>query len=794
MRATNPTHSPDEVGAAAAPDELTLAGGLYEALTSGHDRLGYNVSGTYALWTRGAGGRGWKPAAGAPTVPRGEWRPCVEVLADGTTRARRFNPWVLREHVRGRYAVAPQAPSWTAWVAFDLDAHVAAEMLADGSDEVIPVAAVRRALAKRDAALAEIWRAFALGPGREPVLFETPGQGLHLYLPITRGAASPTEHTRPAGWLVEWVADRLQRAGVRLQPGRIELYPSGRPLRAPCGARMTLLRATRPEDADDLGLEPVVGTTTLRRVAGIDGAGLERVRKPWAMAAATLAQWAAARRPLEAWLGEPRAAWSVARGPFVRPEPFEKNACGDAAVERQSQDKDEVQGRPGGPTPERMARMGLRPVAVGQGGGAGSGSDPRSPSSPPEPSIAGTPTPQRFAGGVLRRGREFRAHLQQLLRHGVVTPGTRHDAVLTLVFGWHVQGKGEAEVRAELAAWSRAHAHVSKLQGERFVKQCLREGMHYYHRIKKLPQRARSLAATVGRMRALQPADRLMLAQVAPEVREEAWAILEYLHGHAAPSGDVLDTVMLGRAQLDALTVVDRRVRIDGRRCRAEVLAVRELERLGVLSLYVDYSRGRHGRVFCCWYVFGTGVLPAQRAPQGRHAARGEGRVLAERRVREGVVRVWSDGTRRAPWVELEPHAGVVVEAAGGGAWWREMYERRRFTVRDLRAADETNVIAGPWQPTPRTVATSAPGGRRDPGTPGSGGPVAPWRAAVVPVAPAPTRAIPAAAIAPPAAVASEGRAALAAELGAPVEQLADFDPELAALAAGALRAIERRG
>lgn len=778
--ATCDAHSPDGVGATTSPDELTLAGGLYEALTSGHDRLGYNVSGTYALWVRGPGGRGWRPAAGAPTVPRGEWRPCVEVLGDGTTRARRFNPWVLREHVRGRYAVAPQAPSWTQWVAFDLDAHVAAELLADGSDEVIPLAAVRRALAKRDAALAEIWRAFALGPGREPVLFETPGQGLHLYLPITRGEASPTEHTRPAGWLVEWVAERLHRAGVSLQPGRIELYPSGRPLRAPCGARMTLVRATRPELADDLGLEPVEGTTTLRRAAGIDGAGMARVRKPWAMVAATLAQWVATRRPLEAWLGEPRAAWSVAHGPFVRPERFEKNACDVAAMDWPSQDKDEVQGRSGGRSLEIVARVGSRPVGVGQGGRDGSGaeSDPRSLSSSSSPTSAGTPAPQRFAGGVLRRGREFRSYLQQLLRHGVVTPGTRHDAVLTLVFGWHVQGKGEAEVRAELTAWCRAHAHVSKLQGERFVKQCLREGMHYYHRIKKLPQRARSLAATVGRMRALQPADRLVLAQVAAEVREEAWAILEYLHGHAAPSGDVLDTVMLGRAQLDALIVADRRVRIDGRRCRAEVLAVRELERLGVLSLYVDYSRGRHGRVFCCWYVFGSGVLPTQRAPGGRHAVRGAGLVLAERRVREGVVRVWSDGTRCAPWVELEAHAGVVVEAGGGGAWWREMYERRRFTVRDLRAADETNVIAGPWQPTPRTVTAAAvTAGPRDPGMLGS-----PRRmVASVPIVPVPIAASP---------VVADERAALAAELGAPVEQLADFDPELAALAAAALRVV----
>ena len=147
-------------------NELELATAPYQALRSGHDRLGYNVSGTYALWVRGPNGRGWLPAPGTPTVSRDEWRACVEVLPSGLLRPRRFNPWVLREHVRGRYSVAPQAPSWTQWIAFDLDAHVAAEVLADRSDEVIPLAAVRRALAKRDGALAEVWRAFDLRPPR----------------------------------------------------------------------------------------------------------------------------------------------------------------------------------------------------------------------------------------------------------------------------------------------------------------------------------------------------------------------------------------------------------------------------------------------------------------------------------------------------------------------------------------------------------------------------------------------------------------------------------------------------
>lgn len=786
MQTSIEAHSPDTVGAS---DELTLATALYQALASGHDRLGYNVSGTFALWARGPGGRGWLPVQGAESVPRGEWRPCLEVLPDGSTRPRRVNPWVIREHVRGRYAVAPQAPSWTQWIAFDLDAHVAAEVLGDVGDEVIPIAAIRRALAKRDSALAELWRAFDLGPGREPVIFETPGQGLHVYLPITRGELSPIEHTRPAGWVIEWVADRLHRAGVCLEPGRLELYPAGRPLRAPCGARMTLMRATRPDQPDALGLAPVAGTTALRRTAKGGDAGVERVRRPWSMVAAFLAAWEATRRPLEAWLGDERAAWSAALGPFVRPERdpsegvfVEKSGWIFRGVDPKSQDKDEVPGRPGGRSREIVVRAGSRDLAaVGQGGdrsaGSGSGSSSTSPTSSPS---ATPPTVQRASGGVLRRGREFRAYLVHLLRHGVVTPGTRHDAVLSLVFGWHVQGRREDEVRAELEAWARAHPHVSRLKGERFVRQCLREGMHYYHRIKKLPQRARSLAAAVARMRPLRPADLLVVAKVRAEVREEAWAILEYLNGHADPGGDVLEPVTLGRAQLDALTVGDRRIRIDGKRHRAEVLAVRELERLGVLALYIDYSRGRHGRVFGCWYSFGSGVLPAPREPGAQADARGaprggaggEALVLGERSVREGTLRVLSDGTRRVPWVELAPHPFLVVEASGGGAWWRDMYERRRFTVRDLRAADEAVVIAGPWAPSPRPPAAPARYGELVEELP---------------------RRRPVAIAAAPAAPIADPRAELARALGADPDQVADFDPEIAAVAARALAAFDRR-
>lgn len=827
MTATNEPHSPVSTGA--RDEHQQLARALYAALTGGHDQLGYHVSGTYALWMRSASRRGWEPAPGVPVVERGEWRPCMELLPDGRVQPRRFNPFVLRQHIEGRYSVAPQAPSWVSWIAFDIDAHdfeaaFRAELSADDRD-IIPLAAYQRARARRERVLGDLWRALSLGPSREPVIFETPRGGLHVYLPLSRGDISPHEHTWPAAWVIEWVADRLRRAGVQLAPGRLELFPSGQRLRAPCGPRMTLLRAARPERPDDLGLEPVPGTFAIQRKASPwssrfdddDCAELVRVRRPWAALAATLAQWELARRPLDTWLDEPRAAWSAVRGPFVRPElddaEAEKKRSGIDAPSLRSQHRDEVQGRGSGGLQRAPKRA--RPAAVGQGGPLLSGSDPSpiksfsSPSSEPHsaPASKGKQSP------LLRYGREFRDYFQAVLQQGVTTPGGRHDAVLALVFGWHVAGKREHEVRAELEAWCRGHAHTSSLKGERFVKQCMREGMHYYERIRHLPQRARASIGSVARLRPLTVPDEAVLGKVDATVRDEARVILEYLHGHANADGDVLDPVRIGRAQLGAI-LADRRIVIDGRRHRADVIAVSELERLGVLSLYVDYSVGQHGRVFSCWYRFGSGQLAATQpltasAPAdptnalavtpatstsveplvATEAPRGV-LVLAERNVAEGTLRVLSDGERGAPWVELLPRADVVVDEQRGGTWWRAMYERRLFSVRDLRAADESRVIAGPWQSTPRLAA----GNRAT--VPRAQTP-ADELAAVRAVAQASTAAPPRPAAGPDAsAVAAVGTSALAVELGAlgGCADLADVDPELATLAIGALKTFDRGG
>jgi len=803
MAAIHERHS--DVTAIARPrgalsdDELHLSTTLYQAIACGHERLAFNVAGTWPLWRRGGlGGRRWEPVLGCEIVPPGEWRPCLEVRADGTTMPRRFNPFLVAGHVRGNYDLAPAAPSWCGWGGFDIDAQVELELMRDDTNEVIPDTAFARALADRDARLAEVWRAFGWGKGREPLLERTPGLGLRAWIPLTRGPASPLEHTWPAHEIVERVSTALQRHGIKLVSGRLEFYPSGRPLRAPCGRRTLFLEPTRPDDADDLGLVPVPGTSATRHRT-FDGERYPyEVRRPWRTVAAFVERWQAARRPLEDWIGEPLRAWSPVWGPFEHPdrtladaEDREKNPSVAGAGECPSQHIDEVQG-------VRVGRP--RGCGVGQGGRAKdallaldpsgrSGSNHRSPST----SSATSPRSSTVAGGarplqatLLRRGREFREHLAKLIQHGVTMPSSRHDAVLSLVFWWHVEGKTEVQVRAALEAWVRAFPHVSRLRGERFAKTSLREGMHYYQRIRKLPQRARALVTAVSRTRPLAPADFLLLTLVREDVRDEAHAILEYLAGHADDAGRVGAPVTLGRAQLDALMVSDRRVPIDGKgRHRAEVVAIRELERLGVLTLFCDYSTGHHGRIFSCWYQFGSGVVAPERSTSAQDApgaAKAPELVVARRSLRVGVLHVLAGGGRRRPRVELDPGPGVVVEREGGASWWRDMFERRNFTPGEVFDADEAIVVAGPWPwrgpHLPRVVASRPE--------------LAPPELAPPELAVGGSYDPPAPELAPPAPE-SDGRATLAAELGVDVATLGDMDPELAALAVHALRKVTPR-
>src|SRR5437870_1237569 len=123
--------------------ELALASRLFDALACGHGRLAFNITGTFPLWQRrkrppeqnapagegaepraGKPWRLWEPVPGCERVPAGEWRPCLEVKEDGTTKPRHFNPYLLAGHVRGDYDIAPMAPSWCGGFRLDLDAQI----------------------------------------------------------------------------------------------------------------------------------------------------------------------------------------------------------------------------------------------------------------------------------------------------------------------------------------------------------------------------------------------------------------------------------------------------------------------------------------------------------------------------------------------------------------------------------------------------------------------------------------------------------------------------------------------
>ena len=106
-------------------DELhTLAVQLYGLLSSGHDALAWNVDARGpALTVLDADGKrrpvqiGGGDVTGAGPPP---WQRARE-LREGVEVDRRFNPWVLERHLRGKYSVAPAAPGWVQWVALDID-------------------------------------------------------------------------------------------------------------------------------------------------------------------------------------------------------------------------------------------------------------------------------------------------------------------------------------------------------------------------------------------------------------------------------------------------------------------------------------------------------------------------------------------------------------------------------------------------------------------------------------------------------------------------------------------------
>lgn len=730
--ATTNSHSAPDPGR--GDDLLALAGALYARLSGGHDRLPFNVSPNGPALTVLHDGK--RQLVGAPStdVPP-PWRRARELVgatpvaqaeggvfwSGGVEVDRRFSPWTLAQHLRGRYSVAPTSAGWVEWVALDIDAHPG-----QGESEMV---ARRRA----ERVLAGVWRACGCSAERHPLVLRSPGGGFHLWFPLTRGESSSNrEHTWPADLVRAWFERHLIAAGLEIAPGTLEVFPCGRALRAPCGPGMVLLRATRPGTPDDLGLVPWEGTAGPARVnwrglrRGFDVALAAPVRRVVPMVTAFLGAWDAQRRTLADWLMRREASWDPRWG-FLgwRQQPAlvaaemgaasKKIGAGVEGDRDRSQESDEVPGRPGGRESEVAGAVGERAGRQRRG----SRSVPRDLHPSP---LERDDSPVAPASGPLVRGRAFKRKVQALLAHGVTEPSSRHDAVLVLTFYWGATcGHEVAKVLELVEAWCRAHPHEGSQLAARpraFVKACLREAAHYFeHYAASWPFRGGGEGGGRG---TLTPADQVVIAAADGRVRDEVAAVLAWLAGRADEAGRVSEPVQIASGLLARLCG-DRRVVEGDQRRRAVTIALQELERLGVLTLASNYVVGRRGRGWHCWYRFGSGELaPAMEvAPAAWQAAApiGEGagvpvvaegepapcetrqepqdaqpvvaRVLAERNVAEGVTCVLSDGGRSLPRVLFVAAAAVPGARA---TWYQRCYTRRRFAPGTFFSGDAAPV------------------------------------------------------------------------------------------------------
>jgi hypothetical protein len=809
----------------------------------------------------GKGGGAWVCLEMGESAAR---RLCIDIGAELFVEIdRTFNPYVLEQHVRGRYSIAFAAPAWVEWVCIDIDAH-------ERAGET-----VGEARARAEWMLGRVWRALGCSAARHPLVLRSPGGGFHVWFPLTRGATSAnSEHTWPAAVARAWFERHLVAAGVELAAGDVEVFPSGRVLRAPCGAGMMLLQSARPDDPDDLGLAPWPGTMRSARVdwRGVRAELATPARNVEAMIRTFVAQWDAQRRTLADWLGRPEASWDPTWGPLGW-----RNRDADGAIagvgevapvaeiasreknpsevrtdtSGRSQESDDEQGRP--------PRRGGEGV-VGQGARSGrSLPRRRARSGSPAPSIRSTrpaapepDQPPESAGGPLVRGRAFREKVAELLAHGVTRPSSRWDALHTLAFYWMVTcGHPAAVVLAFMERWLRAHPHGgSRLAGEphTLLADSLYEARSMVARLDAWltahPERRGN--GDGGGLGTLALADHVVFAAVDPRVVGEVTVILAFLAGRAGADGGIAEPVQIATGLLDRLCG-DRRVDVDGRRCRASRLAIAELVRLGVLTLAHEYVVGRRGRTWSCWYRFGSGELPraieldraswdeaapaweraaveaippapiavadlaasdfaptsapsapaAEASQEAPAPARIVVRVVGERMLREGLLRVVSDGSRARPRavLELAADARPTATPATRAPWFARAYRGRVITPADLAALPTeglAKVIPFPdLEARRRTLEEHARAidarrrmSRRDRLALGAG-----ELAPVVALAPRPARP-PAAATAPQ----EEGRADVRAELAAEVGAVAfDLPIDVAEVAALAWRAFGRR-
>jgi hypothetical protein len=726
----------------------------------------------------------------------------------------------------------------------------------------------REARKRAERMLARIWRALGCSAARHPIVWRSPGGGFHAWFPLTRGATSANpEHTWPAAVARAWFERHLVAAGVELAAGDVEVFPSGRALRAPCGPGMVLLRPERPDDPDDLRLAPWPGTMRSERVDWRDvRAELSSpARNVAAMIRTFVEAWDAQRRTPADWLGRPEASWDRVWGPLgwrddaaaealaaigaaavaTSPAPSAREKNPTAEGQGKSGRSQESDDEPGGPPRMRREVGGGEGVRSGrsrerQSGRSGSPSSPRRSSTPAarEPDL-----PPESAGGLLLKGRAFREKVAELLAHGVTRPSSRWDALHTLTFYWMVTcGRPELVALALVERWLRAHAHGgSRLASDphKLIAESLREARSMTARLDAWltahPERRGN--GDAGGLGTLAFADQVVLAAVDPRVVDEVTVVLAWLAGRAGAEGTIAEPVQIATGLLARLCG-DRRVVVDGRRRRASTLAIAELVRLGVLTLASEYVVGRRGRAWSCWYRFGSGELPraielpratwdeaapawervatateesvpaapiAVEAPAALELAptpapiapaaelRQESpreasvvvRVVGERVLREGLLRIVSDGSRARPRavLELAADARPTATPAARSPWFARAYRGRVITPADLAALPAeglAKVIPFPDVEARRRLT------RRERIALGTG-----ELAPVVALAPRPAR---------PAVAASAGRAAPPAPAGAPAEQAAEVGAvafelplDVAEVAALAWRSFSRR-
>ncbi len=609
---------------------------LYTLLSGGHPRLTYYVSRTFAIRDRMEG-------ECHDLVDAGEWRLAQEYVED-SLQPRTCNPFVLRKHLMGDYDVAIESPGWCGWLAFDVDCHVPgvatrrsppSVRLAPERDERVPgqlrleldvgnhvpgfatgpsPESVRLARERCDRVLGQLMDAFGLGRN-EPVLLGSPSGGFHVYLPLIR-TEEARETTWPAARIRAVVQRRLDAVGLELRPGVIELFPSGTALRAPCGRGMELL-------CSDSWM-PIPGTYRYR--------GKQRVRCIDAMVRQFLEQWRERARTLEEWTEVPGARWHAVFGPWGDRK-AEKLALGDLGGVCRSQDKEDVS----------------------------PGTGPTGPH------------------GVLR-GAAFVSEVRRLCLEGLTEAGTRHFALLRLLWYWRVCCRLEVVTcLARLEQWLRAFAHVTRKNPEQFLTESRREARLYLERL-SVPDRG--TWAVRSRRRVSCPIfsnDEKVVCLADQRVQREVRQILAFLHGHCLDNGVVPDAVLLSSHILREL-VGERRIcerMPDGRlaRRRAGVMAVEELIRLRVLTVDTDYSRGRHGRLYSCWYVFGSGVLP--------------GEVLRQRLVSEGRLEaVCTERGRAIPRVRGVNWSRRSLPSEANLTPFRERWWMRSYLRQVLRPGD----------------------------------------------------------------------------------------------------------